>query len=133
MIIPSNSGITAPRGAYYAPTVIEQDGRGNLQAYDVYSRLLRDRIIFLGTAIDDYVANSVIAQMLFLQMDDAKKDIHVYINSGGDDLPEISDKEEDFIDRAENPRINSRLACQCVVEADMQLVVTIPPQHFLGH
>ena len=58
---------------------------------------------------------------------------HVYINSGGDDLPEISDKEEDFIDRAENPRINSRLACQCVVEADMQLVVTVPPQHFLGH
>ena len=58
---------------------------------------------------------------------------HVYINKGGDDLPEISDKEEDFIDRAENPRINSRLACQCVVERDMQLVVTIPPQHFLGH
>ena len=58
---------------------------------------------------------------------------HIYINAGGDDLPEISDKEEDFIDRAENPRINSRLACQCVVEKDMQLVVTIPPQHFLGH
>ena len=58
---------------------------------------------------------------------------HVYINAGGDDLPEISDKEEDFIDRAENPRINSRLACQCVVEADTQLVVTVPPQHFLGH
>ena len=58
---------------------------------------------------------------------------HVYINAGGDDLPEISDKEEDFIDRAENPRINSRLACQCVVEKDMQLVVTVPPQHFLGH
>ena len=58
---------------------------------------------------------------------------HVYINSGGDDLPEISDKEEDFIDRAENPRINSRLACQCVVEANMQLVITVPPQHFLGH
>lgn len=58
---------------------------------------------------------------------------HVYINAGGDDLPEISDKEEDFIDRAENPRINSRLACQCVVGTDMQLVVTIPPQHFLGH
>ena len=58
---------------------------------------------------------------------------HVYINSGGDDVPEISDKEEDFIDRAENPRINSRRACQCVVEANMQLVVTVPPQHFLGH
>jgi len=58
---------------------------------------------------------------------------HVYINAGGDELPEISDKEEDFIDRAENPRINSRLACQCVVDKDMQLTVTIPPQHFLGH
>ncbi|WP_231590669.1 2Fe-2S iron-sulfur cluster-binding protein [Hymenobacter terrenus] len=58
---------------------------------------------------------------------------HIYVNAGGDDLPEISDKEEDFIDRAENPRINSRLACQCVVEANMQLDVTIPPQHFLGH
>ena len=73
MIIQPNNGSTAPRGAYYAPTVIEQDGRGNLQAYDVYSRLLRDRIIFLGTAIDDYVANSVIAcrfpMQLHLQMD----------------------------------------------------------------
>ena len=58
---------------------------------------------------------------------------HIYVNAGGNDLPEISDKEEDFIDRAENPRINSRLACQCVVEQDMQLVVSIPPQHFLGH
>jgi len=83
MIIQPNHGSTAPRGAYYAPTVIEQDGRGNLQAYDVYSRLLRDRIVFLGTAIDDFVANSVIAQLLFLQMDDGKKDIHVYINSPG--------------------------------------------------
>ena len=58
---------------------------------------------------------------------------HVYVDAGGDGLPEISDKEEDFIDRAENPRINSRLACQCVVGADTQLVVTVPPQHFLGH
>ena len=58
---------------------------------------------------------------------------HVYINAGGNDLPEISDTEEDFIDRAENPRINSRLACQCVVQAGTQLVVTVPPQHFLGH
>src|SRR5207237_7992169 len=83
MIIQPNNGSAAPRGSYYPPTVIEQDGRGNLQAYDVYSRLLRDRIIFLGTAIDDFVANSVIAQLLFLQMDDAKKDIHIYINSPG--------------------------------------------------
>ena len=58
---------------------------------------------------------------------------HIYVNTGGGDLPEISDKEEDFIDRAENPRINSRLACQCVLEKDMQVVVTIPAQHFLGH
>ena len=58
---------------------------------------------------------------------------HVYVLAGGEALPEISDKEEDFIDRAENPRINSRLACQCVVQAGTQLVVTVPPQHFLGH
>jgi len=64
------------------PTVIEQTGRGE-RAYDIYSRLLKDRIIFLGTAVDDHVANIVIAQMLFLQMEDAKKDIHLYINSPG--------------------------------------------------
>ncbi len=64
------------------PTVIEQTGRGE-RAYDIYSRLLKDRIIFLGTAVDDHVANIVIAQMLFLQMEDGKKDIHLYINSPG--------------------------------------------------
>src|ERR1700744_2492047 len=64
------------------PMVIEQTGRGE-QAYDIYSRLLKDRIVFIGTAIDDHVANAVIAQLLFLQMDDAKKDINVYINSPG--------------------------------------------------
>jgi 2Fe-2S ferredoxin len=59
---------------------------------------------------------------------------HVYVLRGGDELPEISDKEEDFIDRAVNPRINSRLACQCVVQATSEnLVVEIPPQEFLGH
>ncbi|WP_019949397.1 2Fe-2S iron-sulfur cluster-binding protein [Hymenobacter aerophilus] len=58
---------------------------------------------------------------------------HVYIEQGEADLPEISDAEEDFIDRAENPRINSRLACQCVVQGSTDLVVRIPPQHFLGH
>jgi len=62
--------------------VIEQTGRGE-RSYDIYSRLLKDRIIFLGTPIDDHVANLVIAQMLFLQMEDAKKDIHIYINSPG--------------------------------------------------
>ena len=58
---------------------------------------------------------------------------HVYVERGGDDLPEISDKEEDFIDRAEDPRISSRLACQCVVHSGLQLTVVIPPQNFLGH
>ena len=64
------------------PMVIEQTGRGE-RSYDIYSRLLVDRIIFLGTAIDDGVSNVVIAQMLFLQMSDPKKDIHLYINSPG--------------------------------------------------
>lgn len=64
------------------PIVVEQSQRGE-RAYDIFSRLLKDRIIFIGTAIDDTVANLVIAQMLFLQMEDAKKDINVYINSPG--------------------------------------------------
>jgi len=64
------------------PIVVEQTGRGE-RSYDIYSRLLKDRIIFIGVPIDDYVANLVIAQMLFLQMEDPKKDIHVYINSPG--------------------------------------------------
>lgn len=65
------------------PMVIEQTSRGYERAYDIYSRLLKDRIIFIGTPIDDYVANLVIAQMLFLQMEDVKKDINVYVNSPG--------------------------------------------------
>jgi ATP-dependent Clp protease protease subunit len=64
------------------PIVVEQTGRGE-RSYDIYSRLLKDRIIFIGTAIDDNVANLVIAQLLFLQMEDAKKDINIYINSPG--------------------------------------------------
>ena len=64
------------------PVVIEQTGRGE-RSYDIYSRLLKDRIIFIGTSIDDQIANLVIAQMLFLQMEDPKKDIHLYINSPG--------------------------------------------------
>ncbi len=67
---------------YLVPHVVEQTGRGE-RGYDIYSRLLVDRIIFLGTGIDDQVANVVIAQMLFLQMTDPKKDIHLYINSPG--------------------------------------------------
>jgi len=62
--------------------VVEQTGRGE-RAYDIYSRLLKDRIIFIGTGINDHVANLVIAQLLFLQMEDAKKDISIYINSPG--------------------------------------------------
>ncbi|MDP2043965.1 MAG: ATP-dependent Clp endopeptidase proteolytic subunit ClpP [Candidatus Omnitrophota bacterium] len=65
------------------PMVIEQTSRGYERAYDIYSRLLKDRIVFIGTPIDDYVANLVIAQMLFLQMEEKDKDINVYINSPG--------------------------------------------------
>lgn len=64
------------------PIVIEQTGRVE-RAYDIYSRLLKDRIIFIGTPIDDFVANLVIAQMLFLQMEDINKDVSVYVNTPG--------------------------------------------------
>lgn len=64
------------------PMVIEQTGRSE-RAYDIYSRLLKDRIIFIGTPIDDLLANTVIAQLLFLQTEDPDKDIHVYINTPG--------------------------------------------------
>jgi ATP-dependent Clp protease protease subunit len=68
--------------SYYVPIVLENTGRGE-RSMDIYSRLLKDRIIFIGTPIDDAIANLVIAQLLFLQMEDAKKDIHLYINSPG--------------------------------------------------
>jgi len=67
---------------YLVPMVVENTGRGE-RAYDIYSRLLKDRIVFIGTPIDDAVANLVIAQLLFLQMEDPEKDINVYINSPG--------------------------------------------------
>ncbi len=67
---------------YNIPYVFERDGRTE-RTWDIYSRLLKDRIIFIGTPIDDYVANAVVAQMLFLQMEDSKKDVHLYINSPG--------------------------------------------------
>src|SRR5512135_522317 len=67
---------------FLVPMVVEQTGRGE-RGYDIYSRLLVDRIVFLGTPVDDMVANIIIAQLLFLQMNDAKKDIHLYINSPG--------------------------------------------------
>ena len=68
--------------SYYVPIVIEQTSQGE-RSYDIYSRLLKDRVIFLGTAIDDGVANSIIAQMLFLESQDSDKDISLYINSPG--------------------------------------------------
>ena len=68
--------------SYLVPMVIEQTGRGE-RSVDIYSRLLNDRIVFIGTAIDDHIANLVVAQMLFLQMADPKKDINLYINSPG--------------------------------------------------
>lgn len=67
---------------YLVPMVVEQSGRGE-RAYDIFSRLLKDRIIFIGTPIDDNIANLVIAQMLFLEAEDPEKDIYVYINSPG--------------------------------------------------
>ncbi|MEZ4402339.1 MAG: ATP-dependent Clp endopeptidase proteolytic subunit ClpP [Kofleriaceae bacterium] len=67
---------------YLVPTVIEQTHRGE-RGWDIYSRLLKDRIIFLGTAIDDQIANVVVAQLLFLESEDPDKDIQIYINSPG--------------------------------------------------
>lgn len=68
--------------SYLVPMVIETTGRGE-RAYDIYSRLLKDRIVFIGTPIDDIIANLIIAQILFLQMEDANKDINVYVNTPG--------------------------------------------------
>jgi ATP-dependent Clp protease protease subunit len=70
---------------YLVPTVVEQSSRGE-RAYDLYSKLLRERIIFIGTPIDDTIANLVCAQMLFLEYEDAEKDIHLYINSPGGEI-----------------------------------------------
>jgi ATP-dependent Clp protease, protease subunit len=76
----ANSGQTPPKAV--VPMVVEQSSRGE-RAFDIYSRLLRERIIFLGTAIDDTVADSIVAQLLFLEADDPEKDIQLYINSPG--------------------------------------------------
>src|ERR1039457_7065062 len=70
---------------YLVPTVVESSNRGE-RAYDLYSRLLKERIIFLGTPINDTVANLVCAQLLFLESEEADKDIHLYINSPGGDI-----------------------------------------------
>lgn len=64
------------------PMVVEQTGRGE-RAYDIFSRLLKDRIIFLGSAVDDVIANLIVAQLLFLESEDPEKDIHLYVNSPG--------------------------------------------------
>ena len=69
-------------GGTLVPIVVEQTARGE-RAYDIYSRLLKDNIVFIGTAIDDMVANLIIAQLLFLEAEDPEKDIHLYINSPG--------------------------------------------------
>ncbi|MDB6140446.1 MAG: ATP-dependent Clp protease proteolytic subunit [Verrucomicrobiaceae bacterium] len=74
--------IIAPRGSYMVPTVIETEGRQE-RAYDIYSRLLKDRIIFLSGEVNDTMASIIIAQLLFLQMQDPKKDINIYVNSPG--------------------------------------------------
>ena len=71
-----------PRMNYYVPMVVERSNRGE-RAYDIYSRLLKDRIVFVGGSIDDSVANVVVAQLLFLESEDPDKDIHLYINSPG--------------------------------------------------
>lgn len=71
-----------PQSQYLVPMVVEKSTHGE-RAYDIYSRLLKDRIIFIGTAIDDTVANLIIAQLLFLQSEDASKDINIYVNSPG--------------------------------------------------
>ncbi len=72
----------APRAGYLIPTVIEKSTYGE-RAYDIYSRLLKDRIVFLGDAVDDGIANTVVAQLLFLESQDKTKDIKLYINSPG--------------------------------------------------
>ena len=81
--MPAGTAFSSTRkGTMYIPIVVEQTGRGE-RSYDIYSRLLKERIIFLGGGIDDHVANLVIAQLLFLEAEDADKDIHLYINSPG--------------------------------------------------
>jgi ATP-dependent Clp protease protease subunit len=73
---------------YLVPTVVEQTNRGE-RAFDIYSRLLKDRIVFLGTPIDDNVANLIMAQLIFLESEDPEKDINVYINSPGGDITSL--------------------------------------------
>jgi ATP-dependent Clp protease, protease subunit len=76
------NNLTSIQNNYILPKVVEQTGRGT-ETWDVFSRLMKDRVIFLGTQIDDFVGNAVTAQLLYLQMEDPKKDIHMYIQSPG--------------------------------------------------
>jgi ATP-dependent Clp protease protease subunit len=78
----AESGFSGGNRMSLIPIVVEQTSRGE-RAYDIYSRLLKDRIIFIGTPIDDYLANLIIAQLLFLEAEDPNKDIHLYLNSPG--------------------------------------------------
>ena len=78
----TENGAVSPSMSYLIPTVVEQTHRGE-RGWDIFSRLLKDRIIFLGTQVDDMVANTIIAQMLFLESEDPDKDIMLYINSPG--------------------------------------------------
>src|SRR5260221_3721244 len=80
-MVPDMKKIQRPAG-YLVPMVVENTGRGE-RAFDIYSRLLKDRIVFIGTPIDDQVANLVVAQLLFLQSEDPEKEIALYINSPG--------------------------------------------------
>ncbi|MEM9400438.1 MAG: ATP-dependent Clp endopeptidase proteolytic subunit ClpP [Verrucomicrobiota bacterium] len=80
--ISSHADMSPMTNNYVIPRVVEETGRGKME-WDVFSRLLKDRVIFIGSAIDDFVANAVTAQLLFLQMEDPKKDIHIYIHSPG--------------------------------------------------
>jgi ATP-dependent Clp protease protease subunit len=85
-------GLPGPAGqqiaSYLVPTVVEQTNRGE-RAFDLYSRLLKERIIFLGTPIDDTVANLVCAQLLHLEAEDADKDVNIYVNSPGGDITSL--------------------------------------------
>ncbi|NJK91635.1 MAG: ATP-dependent Clp endopeptidase proteolytic subunit ClpP [Blastochloris sp.] len=74
--------MTSISNNYILPKVVEQTGRGT-ETWDVFSRLMKDRVIFLGTQVDDFVGNAITAQLLYLQMEDPKKDIHMYIQSPG--------------------------------------------------
>ena len=76
------AGMDGRPSSYLVPMVVESTNRGE-RAFDIYSRLLKDRIVFIGTPIDDQVANLVIAQLLFLQSEDAEKDVYLYVNSPG--------------------------------------------------